>query len=133
MVLFIRGICGSGKSTIAKKIASKDNYIILEADMYFEITGKYYFVKAGLYQAHEWCYTTFCVLLNQNFRNVIVSNTFSQWWEIEKYIKFCEDHKIEYKILKATGEYENIHGCPQETINRMKVRWEHFEGEEEYK
>lgn len=130
MVIFIRGLPGSGKTTLANKIASKENYTILEADMWFEDDeGNYNFDPKELGKAHEWCYKSFKELLKQGNRNVIVSNTFVHLWEIDNYISFCEEMKIEYKIFKTIGNYGSIHDVPENTIEKMKTQWEEIEGE----
>lgn len=51
----IIGISGSGKSTFAKSLASKENIKYFEADQYFEKDGEYLFDRAQLGKAHGWC------------------------------------------------------------------------------
>jgi shikimate kinase len=51
-ILFIvRGLPGSGKSTIAKQLS----YNHFEADQYFERDGEYNFIPSEIGNAHQWC------------------------------------------------------------------------------
>lgn len=117
-LVLIRGLPGSGKSTLARKMA--DTHCHVEADKYFERQGDgYVFNPKDLPAAHAWCQKQTKELLDSGF-NVVVSNTFTQKWEMEPYLKMG----YPVKIITATGNYNNIHGVPPETIERMKARWE---------
>lgn len=126
----IRGISGSGKTTHAKKIIKEnpDTYHV-EADMYFhDEDGNYNFDPQKLKSAHAWCHNSTETALNFG-SDVIVSNTFTQKWEIQPYIDLAEKYGAELIILKATGNYKNVHGVPEEGLKRMKDRWEDIPGE----
>jgi len=49
-LLIVRGLPGSGKTVMAKKMTG---YVHLEADMYFEVNGKYEYDRAKVGKAHE--------------------------------------------------------------------------------
>lgn len=51
-LVLIRGLPGSGKSTIARAMAAYEHY---EADMYFEKGGEYCYDASKIKDAHEWC------------------------------------------------------------------------------
>lgn len=120
MVILIRGLPGSGKSTLAKMLLKKmpkcKNY---EADMYFIKDGIYSFKPEQLNNAHKWCYEKTVKAINNGF-NVIVSNTFTTNWEMEKYTKL----PVSVFIFECTGEYKNIHNVPESAIKKMADRWE---------
>jgi predicted kinase len=131
-LILIRGISGSGKSTYAKKLMKDDPSLAhYEADMYFYQNGKYNFNPKELKDAHAWCkFKTENAL--QNGQSVIVSNTFTQKWEIEPYIQLGKKYGAEIVIKKATGNYQNVHGVPDEALERMRSRWEDLDGEETF-
>lgn len=126
-LLIIRGVPGSGKSTMAEKLCLEGVYdSFLEADMFFtEDNGHYDFDPTKLPQAHEWCFSSVCRGLKEGW-NVIVSNTFSRLWEMEKYISFCKENNIPFEVVEATGNYQNIHGVPTHVVHKMKSRWEKY-------
>jgi len=130
-LILIRGVSGSGKTTYAKKLQAEDPSLWhYEADMYFERNGEYEFDPMKLKDAHKWCKTQTQIDLMLG-RSVIVSNTFTQKWEIQPYIELGEKYGAEVFIKKATGNYQNVHGVPQEALERMRSRWEVLENEEE--
>jgi ATP phosphoribosyltransferase len=73
--------------------------------------------------AHQWCYQQTIWHLDKLY-SVIVSNTFTRKWEYQEYIDYCKEHNIPYEVITCTGNYQNVHGVPQETIEKMRQRWE---------
>lgn len=121
MLYLIRGWPGSGKTTLAKEFLKQGKADVhYEADMYFE--GKvlgYVFDPAKLPQAHEWCLRKTKEALSMNM-NVVVSNTFTRLWELQKYI----DLGHAYEILECKGLFKNVHGVPPEKVLAMRARFE---------
>lgn len=121
----IRGLPGSGKTTLAKKIAG-ENGLHFEADMFFG--PQYDFKPALLSQAHAWCQDeVFKALLAG--KEVVVSNTFTQAWEMQVYLNYAQVLGIEVTIFSMKTQYENIHAVPDFAIEAMKSRWEDVESE----
>src|ERR1700733_13751394 len=89
----IRGIQGSGKSTLARNMledTSREIYHHFETDQYFvDKNGVYNFKPASIGAAHEWCYNSVESIVYQN-QSVIVSNTFTRYWEMEDYLKLAK-------------------------------------------
>ena len=128
-LILIRGISGSGKTTHAKQLMKENPSLShYEADMYFYRNGKYEFDPDKLSHAHHWCRTKAedCLL---DDKSVIVSNTFTQKWEIEPYIKLGRKYDADIVIMKKTGNYQNIHGLSEQALEKMRSRWEDIEGE----
>jgi predicted kinase len=122
-LVLIRGLPGSGKSTLAKEMFPKHKHF--EADMYFtDAEGNYNYDPAKAKDAHQWCLAMTKVNLEHGY-DVVVSNTFTQAWELDAYFEL----KIPLKIYKATGAFESIHGVPVEVIQKMKDRFEDIPSE----
>ena len=119
-LILIRGLPGSGKSTKAKTFKL---HCHVEADKYFIIDGEYKFDHTKLKNAHDWSFSCATLYL-VNWHNVVVSNTFTQYWEMEPYINLANELKIDYTIIEMLGDFGNIHGVPDETIIRMKERYQ---------
>lgn len=120
-LVLIRGLPGSGKSTLAKAMTSHNH---IEADMYFVRPDEgYVFDPSKLRAAHGWCQSEARKLLETG-RNVVVSNTFTQKWEMQPYIDMAASLNIPIRIIEATGNFKNVHGVPDEAIERMRARWE---------
>lgn len=121
-LVLIRGLPGSGKSTLAKSMAP--HYEHIEADMYFvQPYVGYVFDRNKLTEAHAWCQHSARIMLSHG-KNVVVSNTFTQKWEMHIYLEMAQKIGAKVRIIEANGDFENIHGVPVEAIERMRARWE---------
>ena len=119
----LRGLPGSGKSTLAKSISD----VHYEADMYFvNADGEYVFNPALLKDAHNWCQTMTRIAMEYNTPKVVVSNTFTQEWEMEAYYKLAEDYGYVVFSLIVENRHGGIneHGVPKEALDRMRARFE---------
>lgn len=125
LVIF-RGVPGSGKSTAAKEYAKKHKMLHFEADMFFYRNGVYNFDSAKLNAAHAWCRTQVVKEL-RNGNSVVVSNTFTKYWELEPYlvdIFMLDDVDIKVDVYHCKKEYGNVHGVPEDKMVVMRNRFE---------
>ena len=118
----LRGLPGSGKSTLAKSLGGKH----FEADMYFVMDGEYKFDATKLKDAHEWCRSSVGGLMINEEPKLVVSNTFTQEWEMKPYYELAE--KYGYTVFSLVVENRhngiNTHGVPDETLEKMENRFE---------
>lgn len=128
-LIIIRGLPGSGKTHKAKELLRTVDWAYhVETDQYFARPDNTYdFNPKLLKQAHEWCRGEVFNELDWGFEITIVSNTFTQWWEMEPYIKFCKENGHSVEVITLTTQYENIHGVPEETMKKMAARFESHE------
>jgi predicted kinase len=123
-ILYIcRGIPGSGKSTFAKTLGGQH----YEADMYFvDEEGNYNFDVSKIKDAHQWCQRMVIAHMLLENPKIVVSNTFTQEWEIEPYFKLAEQYG--YKVFTIVVENRhggiNQHGVPDEVLTKMRDRFE---------
>ena len=118
-LVLIRGIPGSGKTTIAKNNFS--DMILMEADMFFEGDGGYNYDHSKIKIAHQWCQRTTKNLLDYGY-DVVVANTFTRVWEMQPYL----DMGYPTTVITAVGEFRNTHGVPDDVVQIMKGRFEDF-------
>lgn len=131
-LILLRGVPGCGKSTTAKLIgADGAGYAHFEADMYFMKDGEYKFDPTKLRDAHEWCRNSVehAMLLNYTAgynSKIIVSNTFTQEWEMEAYYELAKQwgYKVFSLIVENRHGGINEHGVPEDKIEVMKNRFE---------
>ena len=124
----LRGLPGAGKSTLAKKLGDAH----FEADMYFtNESGQYIFNGADIKKAHEWCQNEvqLAMILNHTSglnESIVVSNTFTQEWEMEPYYKLAETYgyRVFSLIVENRHGGENLHNVPQDKIEVMRERFE---------
>ena len=123
----LRGIPGSGKSTIAKLLVGDKDYCHKEADMYFvDRDGNYKFEPSKIKDAHAWCKEEIEFVMKYDHSPVVVSNTFTQEWEMEDYYKLSEKYgyKVHSLIVENRHGGVNEHSVPDEKIQQMKDRFQ---------
>ena len=121
-LFLLRGLPGSGKSTLAESLGGSH----MEADKYFTYEGKYEFDVTKLKDAHDWCQNAVRVFMENKNKRVVVSNTFTQEWEMTPYFELAEKHG--YKVYSLICENRhggiNEHGVPEDKLKLMKNRFE---------
>lgn len=154
LLLLIRGLPGSGKTTLAERVTpynvAADDYFCKPEDTLVENMlprarryWKYQFpeenVREEMGKAHAWCLDWTKKLMvrcldeaPRQHKIVVVHNTFTQRWEMQPYIELVE--KLGYKISIASvfdGGLSNeelaertLHGVPVAAIKAMRDRWE---------
>lgn len=123
----VRGIPGSGKSTFAKSLGGSH----FETDNFFMVDGEYKFDGSKIKDAHTWCQNgvnTAMILNNTAGLNetIVVSNTFTQEWEMKPYFEMAETHG--YRVFSIVVENRhggvNEHNVPDEVLTKMRDRFE---------
>ena len=131
VLTLVRGLPGSGKSTFANFVWN--DYAICEADKFFyDKEGNYNFDASKLKQVHEWCRNEVETRMKDNEANpqyypeIVVSNTFTQEWEMEAYYELAK--KYNYLVISIIVENrhggKNVHGVPEEKLEQMRNRFQ---------
>lgn len=120
----IRGLPGSGKSTLGERLAESFRYSYAADDWFTDREGNYNFVPEELPQAHEDCRARVLGAMLSGVENIAVCNTFTQFWEAEPYVRLCDLHGYTPVVIECQNQFDNIHGCPQEKIDEMADRWD---------
>lgn len=126
-LFLLRGLPGSGKSTLAKSLGG----IHIEADQYFMVDGEYKFDGSKIKLAHNYCQSQTKAWMGTdsqqvNVDRIVVSNTFTQEWEMEPYYKMAEEHGYRVYCLVVENRHGGVneHGVPEEKLEQMKNRFE---------
>ena len=128
-LILVRGIPGSGKSTMAFKMSHPIFTRYLEADMYFlDSSGNYNFNATKLGKAHKWCQEETDKLLGEGLE-VIVSNTFTTKKELKPYFNIAKKYNIIPNVILCQNSFASVHNVPQETMEKMMDRFEYYIGD----
>ena len=124
-LILVRGISGSGKSTVAELIIPRNE--VCSADDYF-INGKgeYKFDVTKIKEAHQYCQTKCRLKMANDTPIVVVANTFTREWEMKEYYDLAESfgYRVHSIIVENRHGSENVHGVPDETLQKQKDRFE---------
>ena len=126
-LFLLRGLPGSGKSTLAKMLVGDKDYCHKEADMYFmDSDGNYKFNPSKLRDAHDWCREEIEFAMKYEHSPVVVSNTFTQEWEMEEYYKLAEKYgyRVHSLIVENRHGGVNEHGVPDDKLEQMRNRFQ---------
>lgn len=126
-LILLRGLPGAGKSTLAKLLVGDKSYCHKEADMFFvDREGNYEFEPSKIKDAHAWCKEETRFLLRLEHSPVVVSNTFTQEWEMDAYFELAEEFGYQVFSLVVENRHGgmNVHGCPEDKIEQMRNRFE---------
>lgn len=122
----IRGIPGSGKTTLANHLKERGvvDEILAADDFRIDEDGNYVFKPEDSERVHLHCQDWTRAFLGLG-RNVAVHNTFIKKWELEPYLSMSipRIHIMKHTLI-CHGEFENIHGVPADTVERMKQNFE---------
>ena len=123
ILYIIRGLPGSGKTTLGKSIAGTYCYA---ADDYFDLFHDGEFVPSKLKAAHNHCHLMVETALSDDVPFVAVANTFTCEWEMKSYLDLAQ--KYGYTVYSIVVENRNntksIHDVPEETVEKMRKRFE---------
>jgi predicted kinase len=125
-LVLVRGIVGAGKSTLAKLLVGDKDYCHKEADMYFiDREGNYKFEPSKIKDAHAWCKEEIEFVMKYEHSPVVVSNTFTQEWEMEPYFELAKKYGYRTHSIIVENRHggENQHEVPEDKINQMVNRF----------
>jgi len=88
--------------------------------------GEYQFDGSKLKIAHEWCRSQVSDWMLLEKPLIIVSNTFTQKWEMDSYYELANQfgYRVHSIIVENRHGGVNSHGVPEDRLEIMKNRFE---------
>ena len=122
-LFLLRGLPGSGKTTLSEQLGGSH----FETDKYFiDEHGNYNFDGSKLKMAHKWCQLRVEHSMEDNIDKIVVSNTFTQEWEMDTYYELAKQYG--YTVFSIIIENRhggiNQHGVPEDKLQQMEDRFE---------
>jgi predicted kinase len=125
-LILLRGLPGSGKTSLAKELSENGKYPVYSVDDYFtDENGEYKFEFDKNHLAYKHCEERTRTAMQNKLQKIFLDNTFTLEWEIETYFKLAKE--FDYKVYVVTVENrhhgKNIHGIPDEHIRKMAEKY----------
>jgi len=87
--------------------------------------GKYQWTYEKTGNAHAWCQTKCRRFMKAGVERIVVSNTSTREKELQPYYDMAEEHdyRVYSVIVENRHNGKNIHGVPDETLEKMRNRF----------
>jgi len=126
-LILLRGLPGSGKTTLAKVLSENNTYPVFSVDDYFtnEITGEYLFNFQNNHLAYKQCEMLTKDAMQQSISKIIVHNTFTTEWELEPYFKLASSYNYLLFVVTVENYHEqkNVHEVSDEQLQKMAEKY----------
>jgi hypothetical protein len=88
--------------------------------------GNYKFQPSKIKEAHKWCQEEIEFAMKYEHSPVVVSNTFTQKWEMDSYydLAIMYGYRVHSLIVENRHNGVNEHNVPEEKLVQMKNRFE---------
>lgn len=134
-VYIMRGIPGSGKSTVARLIAQHHenpnlSVAIHSTDDLCMVDGEYQFDSALAGERHAQNFQNFLLSLEEKVPTIVIDNTNVKVSQYTSYVEAAQAAGYQVVIVELVhpaldlAVERNTHGVPREAINQMILDWE---------
>jgi hypothetical protein len=121
----IRGVSGSGKTSLASEMSHAMKISLFEADQYFyDDEGVYRFDARYLRTAHNDCQLAVHYALTEG-RSCIVSNTSTTEKEVQVYKDIADEYNANFVsiIVENRNGTTSVHDVPEEVLKKQRQRF----------
>ncbi len=136
VLILLRGVPGSGKTTVADVLSTfssngilgsfEHKYTVCTADDYFMKDGEYKWDPKFIGAAHKWCQDKCRKAMENGEYKVFVANTNTQMKEMKVYFDMAKEfgYKVFSLVVENRHGGKNEHGVPEATLKAMEERFE---------
>jgi len=125
-IILVRGLPGSGKSSLAKLLSENGKYPVFSVDQYFtDSNGNYSFDHRQNHIAYDACKKNVLAEIMNGTEKIFVDNTFTIDWEMEPYFKMAAENNCLVYVFTVENYHNgtNVHGISDEQTRKMAEKY----------
>jgi predicted kinase len=118
-VIIMRGLPGSGKSTVAKLF--HDAFIVSMDSFWIQPDGTYKFDKSRINEAVQFTKDKFTSLMDVDTDLIVVDNTNTQEWEYEWFKRQAEEMGYAVHLVEVQRSILDCHAACTHQVHFLKI------------
>jgi len=126
-LILLRGLPGSGKTTLARQLSENGKYSVCAIDDFFTdaLTGKYWFEFEKNHLAYKQCEARVKEQMQLGAEKIFVDNTFTLEWEMKSYFKLAAEFKYRMHVVTVENRHggKNVHGISHAQLEKMAEKY----------
>lgn len=126
-LILLRGLPGSGKTTLAKELSENGKYPVFSVDDFFtdKANGNYNFQFDKNHLAYKQCGDNTRKAMEQGQPKIFLDNTFTLEWEMEPYFKLAAEFSYAIFVLTVENRHsgKNMHAIADDQIKKMAQKY----------
>jgi len=126
-LILLRGLPGSGKTSLARILNEEGKYPVLSIDDYFTNTetGAYKFEFEKNHLAYKSCEERTKALMKKGLKKIFLDNTFTLEWEMEPYFRMAAEFGYRVFVITIENRHggKNIHNISNEQLKKMAEKY----------
>lgn len=125
-LILLRGLPGSGKTTLAKELSENGKHPVFSVDDFFTLSnGDYNFEFDKNHLAYKQCEENTKASMHKGVSKIFIDNVFSLEWELEPYLKLASEFNYRIFVLTVENRHKghNIHQISDEQIQKMAQKY----------